>query len=154
MKSECNIITSDRRQSKTLLTINERESKIDRNSVFDCHLSPVGRQMAIKNFASTFFWSTFVNSINIFICHLSGVIIVCAHVFVVVFSLRWCFMSKSTMTHYQLIKNPLLFIKFFYRKIAFSKDGFDMVLDCIDSWSLSSSLLCFGLWKSCKTSIS
>ena len=34
---------------KTLSTIVERGSKIDRNSVFDCHLSPVGRQMAIEN---------------------------------------------------------------------------------------------------------
>ena len=31
-----------------LSTIEERRSKIDRNSVFDCHLSPVWRQMAIK----------------------------------------------------------------------------------------------------------
>ena len=38
----------DRRQSKTPLTIGERGSKIDRNSVFDCHLSTVGRQMATK----------------------------------------------------------------------------------------------------------
>ena len=36
-----NKITPDRRQSKTLLTIDERGSKIDRNSVFDCHLSSV-----------------------------------------------------------------------------------------------------------------
>ena len=33
-------------------TIEERGSKIDRNSVFDCHLSPVGQQMAIKNTVS------------------------------------------------------------------------------------------------------
>ena len=33
-----NKITQDRRQSKTLLTIDERGSKIDRYSVFDCHL--------------------------------------------------------------------------------------------------------------------
>ena len=33
--------TPGRRQSKTLSTIDERGSKIDRNSVFDCHLSPV-----------------------------------------------------------------------------------------------------------------
>ena len=43
------IYTPDRRQSKTLLTIDERGSKIARNSVFDCHLSPVGRQMAVEN---------------------------------------------------------------------------------------------------------
>ena len=31
--------------SKTLLTIDKRGSKIARNSVFDCHLSPVGRKI-------------------------------------------------------------------------------------------------------------
>ena len=41
--------TPGRRQSKTLFTIDKRGSKIDRNSVFDCHLSPVGRQMTIVN---------------------------------------------------------------------------------------------------------
>ena len=45
-------ITSGRRQSKTLLTIDERGSKIAMNSVFDCHLSPVGRQMTIENSVS------------------------------------------------------------------------------------------------------
>ena len=40
--------TPGRRQSKTLLTIDERGSKIARNSIFDCHLSRVGRQMAIE----------------------------------------------------------------------------------------------------------
>ena len=39
----------DRRQSKTLLTIDERGSKIARNSVFDCHASPVGRHLAIES---------------------------------------------------------------------------------------------------------
>ena len=34
-------ITPGRRQSKTLLTIDERGSKIAGNSVFDYHLSPV-----------------------------------------------------------------------------------------------------------------
>ena len=33
-------VTPDRRQSKTLLIIDERGSKIARNSVFNCHLSP------------------------------------------------------------------------------------------------------------------
>ena len=50
-----NKTTSDRRQSKTLLTIDDRGSKIARNSVFLCHLSPVGRQMAIENYVSNFF---------------------------------------------------------------------------------------------------
>ena len=47
--------TPDRRQSKTLSTIDERESKIDRNSVFDCHLSPMWRHMAIENSVSNDF---------------------------------------------------------------------------------------------------
>ena len=60
------ILTPDRQQSKTLLTIYKCGSKIARNSVFDCHLSPVGRQMAIKISVSNYFWSTFVDSINVF----------------------------------------------------------------------------------------
>ena len=50
------IITPDRRQSKTLLTIDEHGSKIAINSVLDCHLSPVGRQMAIENSVSNDFY--------------------------------------------------------------------------------------------------
>ena len=42
-------ITPDRRQSKTLSIIDERGSKIDRNRVFDYHLSPHWRQMVIEN---------------------------------------------------------------------------------------------------------
>ena len=49
------LLHEDYSQSKTLLTINERGSKIARNSVFDCHLSPAGRQMAIKNSVSNDF---------------------------------------------------------------------------------------------------
>ena len=48
-------ITPGRRQSKTLLTIDERRSKIVRNNVFDCHLSPIGRQMGIENSVSNDF---------------------------------------------------------------------------------------------------
>ena len=47
--------TQGRQQSKTLLTIDEPQSKIARNSVFDCHLSPNWRQMAIKNSVSNNF---------------------------------------------------------------------------------------------------
>ena len=36
------VSTPGRLQLKTLLKIDERGSKIARNSVFDCHLSPVG----------------------------------------------------------------------------------------------------------------
>ena len=69
-----NVSTPGRRQSKMLLTMDERGSKIDRNSVFDCHLSPVGRQMAIKNSVSNNLLSAFVGSINIFHCRLPGVV--------------------------------------------------------------------------------
>ena len=53
---EMTITTPGRRQSKTLSTIDERESNIDRNSVFDSHLSPVWRQMAIENTVSIDFY--------------------------------------------------------------------------------------------------
>ena len=69
-----NISTSGRWQSKMLLTIDERRSKIDRNSVFDRHLLPVRQQMTIKNFVSNGFLSTFLDSISVFDCRLSGVI--------------------------------------------------------------------------------
>ena len=68
------IITPDRQQSKTLLTIDERGSKITRNSVFISIYGPTGKKKAFKNSVSNNFWSTFVDSINIFDCHLSGVI--------------------------------------------------------------------------------
>ena len=60
---------------KNTLTIDKRGSIIDRNCVFDCHLLPVGRQMAIKNSASKYFLSTFANSINVFDCNLPGVLL-------------------------------------------------------------------------------
>ena len=69
----CGPVSPGRLQSKTLLTTDGRESKIDRNSVFDCHLLPAWRQMAIKNSVSNDFWSTFVDSINVFDCCLPGV---------------------------------------------------------------------------------
>ena len=53
------ISTQDRWQSKTLLTIDELGTKIARNSVFGCHLSPVGRQMAIENSVSNNFLSMY-----------------------------------------------------------------------------------------------
>ena len=56
-----------------LLTIAVSRSQFTRNSVFDCHLLPVGRQKAIEN--SNNFLSTFVDSIIVFDCHLSGVFI-------------------------------------------------------------------------------
>ena len=71
--SSCDSLTPGRRQSKTLLTIDERGSRIARNSVFDCHLSPVGRQMVIYNSVSNDFLSTFVDCIDIFDCRLPGV---------------------------------------------------------------------------------
>ena len=57
-----------------LLTIDLRGSKIARNSVFDCHLSPVGRQMAIEKSVSNDALSTFVYCINVFDCRRLGVL--------------------------------------------------------------------------------
>ena len=68
------VITPGRRVSKTLLTIKERGSKIDRNSVFNCHLSPVGRQMATENSVSNDFLSTLIDIINVFDCRLPCVV--------------------------------------------------------------------------------
>ena len=48
-KNQQTINTPGRRQSKTLFTIDKGGSKIDRNSVFNCHLSPVGQQKKIEN---------------------------------------------------------------------------------------------------------
>ena len=59
-------LTPDRWQSKLLLTIDEHGPNIARNSVFDW-------QMTIENPVSNCFWSTFVDSINVFDCRLSGV---------------------------------------------------------------------------------
>ena len=49
------LYTPGSRQSKTLYTLDECGLKIARNSVFDCHLSPVGRQMASKTLFLTIF---------------------------------------------------------------------------------------------------
>ena len=43
------------RQSKTLILSTNVDKKIVRNSVFDCHLSPGWRQMAIENTVSSDF---------------------------------------------------------------------------------------------------
>ena len=42
-------------------TIEERRLKMNRNSVFYCHLLPFWQQMAIENTVSIDFWSMFVN---------------------------------------------------------------------------------------------
>ena len=46
---------------------NNRRSKIDRNSVFDCNLSPAGRQMAIKNTVSIDILSMFLDRLEFLI---------------------------------------------------------------------------------------
>ena len=51
--------------------MDECGSEIATTSVFECHLSPVGRLMDIENFVSNFFLSTFVDSIDVFDCRLS-----------------------------------------------------------------------------------
>ena len=56
-----------------LSTIDGPGSKIHRNSVLDCHLSPVWRQMAIENSVSNNFLSTLLNGNGVFDCRLPGV---------------------------------------------------------------------------------
>ena len=73
-------ITLDMQRSilKTLWTVAERWSQVARNSVFDCHLLPAGRQMdkwQPRTLVSNGFWSTFLESINVCDCRLSGVFI-------------------------------------------------------------------------------
>ena len=60
-------------QSKTLSTIDERGSELATTSVFNCQLSPIGRLMTIESSVSNYFWSTFVDNIDVFDCRLSGV---------------------------------------------------------------------------------
>ena len=64
IRADMSGLTLCRRQSKTLLTIDECGSKINRNSV--------GRQMTIKNSVSIDFWSLFYNRIDVFDCRLPG----------------------------------------------------------------------------------
>ena len=49
------LFTLDSRQSKTLLTIYKRGSKIARNSVLDCHLLPLGDKWQLKTLFLTIF---------------------------------------------------------------------------------------------------
>ena len=94
-----NILKSEPKQSETRATRNNLQLKkivlfphrIDGNqkryelrkgrseiasmSVLDCHLSPVGRPMAIKNSVSNYFWSTLVDSIDVFYCRLYSVVL-------------------------------------------------------------------------------
>ena len=56
--------------------IDDRRSKIVRNRVFDCHLSPDWRQMAIFNTVSSFFDPRSSIAKSDFDCRLSGVILV------------------------------------------------------------------------------
>ena len=73
LKKNSFVSTPDRRQSKTLF-IDELGSEIATTSVFDCHLSTVGQLMAIKDYVSNYFWSTVVDSIDVFVCCLSIVV--------------------------------------------------------------------------------
>ena len=68
----------DMPKSKTLLTIDEPGSEIATASVFDCQRSPVGRLIAIEKSVSNYFWSTFVDNIDVFDCHQSSVNSLCA----------------------------------------------------------------------------
>ena len=62
------VSTPDSEQSKTLLTIDERGSKLARNSVLiandACSMSDGNK----KNYDSNYFWSIIVDSIDVFDC--------------------------------------------------------------------------------------
>ena len=66
-----NYITPDRRQSKTLI-LSTNVDQISLETVFDCHLSPDWRQMAIKTLFLAIFLFLF-DFKSVFDCRLSGV---------------------------------------------------------------------------------
>ena len=68
------IITQGRRQSKTLLTIDKRESKIDRNRVFGCHLSPTGDKWQLKTLFLEIFDPLSSIAKSVLDCRIPGVI--------------------------------------------------------------------------------
>ena len=68
--------TPDTLQSKMLLTIDKRGSKIARNSVFIAICSHLGNIWQSKTLFLTIFLSRFFDSINIFDCRLSSVVTV------------------------------------------------------------------------------
>ena len=70
--SHVSVITPDRRQSKKSILLTH--TKIARNRVFDCHLSPDWRQMAIENTVSSHFDPRLSIVKSIFDCRLSGVV--------------------------------------------------------------------------------
>ena len=53
--TDSRIITPDRRQLKKVNAIDKGRSKIVKNRVFDCHLSPDWRQMATEHTVSSDF---------------------------------------------------------------------------------------------------
>ena len=66
----------DMRQLKTLLTVDERGSEIATTTVFDCQWSMVASRSTNgnqKNSVSNYFWSTFVDNIDVLNSHQSGV---------------------------------------------------------------------------------
>ena len=92
------VCTPDRRQSKTLLTIDARGSEIAITSVFDCHLQPVGCLMANEKYVSNYFWSTFVDNIDVFDCRLSGVISLYT---------SWCYCGRFCIQLHKITWNCL-----------------------------------------------
>ena len=74
-------------------TIAEHISKLVRNRAFHCHLSPVGRQMAIKNTVSNDLNRCSLIVKSIFDCRISGVIL---------------FLQKSQAMQYSLFTITIL----------------------------------------------
>ena len=54
--AQCAYFTLNRQQSKMQILSRNVDEKIARNSDFDCHLSPVRQQMAIKNSISYYIY--------------------------------------------------------------------------------------------------
>ena len=69
-RSKVNFFRTGRQQSKTL----SRGLTIDRNSVFECHLSQVWRQIAIENPVFNNFGSMFLDSFGVCDCRLPGLV--------------------------------------------------------------------------------
>ena len=96
------LLTPDRRQSKTHLTIDERESKKTLETVFSIAIC---RQSGDKWHSKTLFltlWSTFLDTIDVFHCNISGVLLllmICNPPRVE--KSKWAWPGNATMIHHR-----------------------------------------------------
>ena len=108
-----------------LFTMDNRGSEIATTSVFDCHLSPVERLMAIEHSVSNYFLSAFIDSIDVFDCRLSGeVSLFCIHLNKIIWNCL-CLKGRyiTILMEFRLFQtsaDKILSLKIFYfRKIHF-----------------------------------